>query len=671
MYASRPSAGLLPQFKLGTRLYLGFLALIAISLMLAGTGSWGIDQVGEEVGKLEAVGGGVQNILTADASLEILRRAQLRYMFDADPAAIQDMLTSQDKIKAILTAAAVTTTSAERQGVYNRIDAQLAQQVIESAKLTELGRQAVESRDRVFTDGDALVAATDKMIEAAHAADAGPAAMLAERAILLVRIHNLRFLAIHDAAGPGKFHQAIDEAGQALDALDRSASALHTDVANVRDVLAVYRKDSDAASVAILEQAALYRDTQLPLIKTIQSELAEAKATLLRDSADTNQQAQASVSSATWTQIIMGAGSLALGLIIAFSIARGILRPLTAMTAAMKRLASGDHTGEIPVRANTDEIGDMARAVDVFKQNAIEAARVAEQQKAEHAAQARRTARIDELTQAFEAKAVNLVAQVSTASNDLQATAQSMSQTAGESTQQATNVAAAAEQASTNVQTVAAAAEELASSIAEISRQVAQSASVAGRAKDDARRTDGIVQALAGGAQKIGEVVGLISSIAGQTNLLALNATIEAARAGDAGKGFAVVASEVKSLATQTTKATQDIASQIGQIQSATKEAVEAIQNIGTTINEISEIAAAIAAAVEQQGSATQEIARNVQQAAAGTQEVTSNIVGVTVGASSTDASANQVLGSAQELSRQSDQLRSEVTQYIAGLKAA
>jgi methyl-accepting chemotaxis protein len=218
---------------------------------------------------------------------------------------------------------------------------------------------------------------------------------------------------------------------------------------------------------------------------------------------------------------------------------------------------------------------------------------------------------------------------------------------------------------------VSAAAEQLASSISEISRQVAQSASIAGKAKDDARRTDGIVQALAAGAQKIGEVVGLISSIAGQTNLLALNATIEAARAGDAGKGFAVVASEVKSLATQTTKATQDIASQVGQIQTATKEAVEAIRGIATTINEISEIAAAIAAAVEEQGSSTQEIARNVQQAAAGTQEVTSNIVGVTRGASSTDAAANQVLASAQELSRQSDQLRTEMSHYIAGVKAA
>ena len=198
-----------------------------------------------------------------------------------------------------------------------------------------------------------------------------------------------------------------------------------------------------------------------------------------------------------------------------------------------------------------------------------------------------------------------MVGKVSSAATELQATAQSMTGTAGQATQHATSVAAAAEQASANVQTVAAASEELASSIAEISSQVAQSAKVAGKALEDARRTDAVVQALAEGAQKIGEVVGLINDIAGQTNLLALNATIEAARAGDAGKGFAVVASEVKNLATQTGKATDDIARQIAQIQTATKDAVVSIQGIGVTIGEISEIAAAIAAAVEEQGSAT------------------------------------------------------------------
>nr|WP_294546099.1 globin-coupled sensor protein [uncultured Rhodopila sp.] len=301
---------------------------------------------------------------------------------------------------------------------------------------------------------------------------------------------------------------------------------------------------------------------------------------------------------------------------------------------------------------------DMSIAISVYQERLIEASE-------------QRSKSIDALAKAFESKAGELVGKVSIAANDLQTTARSMTGTAGEALHQATNVAAAAEEASVNVQTVAAAAEELASSINEISRQVAQSAKVAGKARDDARRTDGVVQALSDGAQKIGEVVGLISNIAGQTNLLALNATIEAARAGDAGKGFAVVASEVKSLATQTAKATEDIAHQIAQIQTATKDAVDSIRGIGTTIGEISEIAAAIAAAVEEQGSATQEIARNVQQAAAGTQEVSSNIVGVSRGANDTGAAANQVLEAAGALSRQAEQLRGEVGAFIGGVKAA
>ena len=358
-------------------------------------------------------------------------------------------------------------------------------------------------------------------------------------------------------------------------------------------------------------------------------------------------------------------------LLLAYAIISTISGPVRLLTEAMIRLADSDWSTEVPGTSRRDEVGEMANAVSVFKTNGVNAVRVAAEQEAERATKAQRAERLETLTRGFEAKAGTLVNQVSSAATELQVTAQSMTGMAGQATQQATNVAAAAEQASANVQTVAAAAEELASSVTEISRQVAQSAKIANKAKDDARRTDSVVQALAEGAQKIGDVVGLINDIAGQTNLLALNATIEAARAGDAGKGFAVVASEVKSLATQTAKATEEIARQISQIQTATKEAVGSIQGIGATISEISEIAAAIAAAVEEQGSATQEIARNVQQAATGTQQVSANIVGVSQGANDTGAAAVQVLGAAGELSRQAEQLHGEIGRYIIGVEAA
>jgi methyl-accepting chemotaxis protein len=350
---------------------------------------------------------------------------------------------------------------------------------------------------------------------------------------------------------------------------------------------------------------------------------------------------------------------------------RTITVPVVQLAKVMRQLAGRDYAFELPEVARTDEIGDMARAADECRSGLKNADALAATQVTEQAARATRAKGLDELSKAFEAKVGQMVAEVSSSATEMKTQARSMTDTAGHTMRQATNVAAAAEEASTNVQTVASAAEELGSSIAEISRQVAQSARIAGKAKADAARTDDVVHALADGAQKIGEVVGLISSIAGQTNLLALNATIEAARAGDAGKGFAVVASEVKNLATQTAKATEDITRQISQIQTATKEAVGAIQGIAATIGEISEIAAAIAAAVEEQGSATQEIARNVQQAAVGTQEVTSNIASISEGTNDTGSTAAKVLEAAAELAQRADELRGEVGQYIAGVKAA
>ena len=358
---------------------------------------------------------------------------------------------------------------------------------------------------------------------------------------------------------------------------------------------------------------------------------------------------------------------LAAGLLIVVSVSR----PITAMTATMKRLADHDLTVSIVGVGRRDEVGAMASALQVFKDKMIEAERLAAEQEAERRAKERRAQTLDALTGAFEAKVGQLVGALSSAAVEMEATAQSMSATAEQTNEQSMAVASAAEQAATNVQTVAAAAEELASSISEIGRQVTQSSSIAGQAVEKARHTDATVRSLAESAQKVGEVVTLIRDIAGRTNLLALNATIEAARAGETGKGFAVVASEVKSLATQTAKATDEIAGQIGQIQAAVGEAVAAIEGVGTIIEEMSQIAAAIASAVEEQGAATQEIARNVQQAAQGTQEVTSNIVGVKQAAADTGAAASQVLGAAGQLSQQSAEIATEVGDFLGGVKAA
>tara|TARA_R110000868_G_scaffold63367_1_gene191359 strand:- start:9678 stop:11747 length:2070 start_codon:yes stop_codon:yes gene_type:complete len=373
-----------------------------------------------------------------------------------------------------------------------------------------------------------------------------------------------------------------------------------------------------------------------------------------------------------WAGFITGLICFGAAVIIAWFAGASVAKPIRNMTGAMEKLAGGDHHVEIPARDRTDEIGLMAAAVQVFKDNAIEMERVkSAQEETERRATEDKKRMMSDLASSFEAKVGALVQSLSAAATEMESTAGSMTTLAEQGNAKAMTVASAAEQTSANVQTVATATEELSASIQEISQQVANSARIANQAVDDARTTDGVVQELAVGAQKIGEIVQLINDIAGQTNLLALNATIEAARAGDAGKGFAVVASEVKSLATQTAKATDEISAQISQIQSATSLAVSAIHGIGTTIQEMSEIAAAIASAVEEQGAATMEISRNVQQAAQGTEDVTRSIGDVRQAATDTGVASGQVLTAAGELSRNSNDLSREVDSFLAGIKAA
>ena len=307
----------------------------------------------------------------------------------------------------------------------------------------------------------------------------------------------------------------------------------------------------------------------------------------------------------------------------------------------------------------------------MFKENMERADALTAAQVAEQEAREARGRRLEALIASFEQAAGGLVGELGSAATQLQGTAQSLAAGAAQTGTQASAVTAAAEEASAGVQTVAAASEELAASVVEIGRQVTQSVHIAGRAVEDARKTDGIVRNLASAAQKIGDIVGLIQSIAGQTNLLALNATIEAARAGDAGKGFAVVASEVKNLANQTARATEEIGAQISEVSTATADVVAAIGGITTVIEEMSQIAAAIAAAVEEQGAATSEIARNVQQTAENTQNVTMNIAGVSAATGDTSAAASEVLGAAGRLSEQSNTLNITVRDFIGGVRAA
>jgi methyl-accepting chemotaxis protein len=358
------------------------------------------------------------------------------------------------------------------------------------------------------------------------------------------------------------------------------------------------------------------------------------------------------------------------GLILLLS--GNITRALSGLRDKMVRLVGGDLAVAIDEAGRGDEIGEMAKAVQVFKSNAVEMqALQAEQQKLGARAEEQKKQAMREMADGFEARIGGIVGAVSGAAAAMQSTAKAMSRNAESTQQRAGAVAAGAEESTVNVQTVAAASEELAASIGEIGRQVTQASLVARKANEESDKTNVSIAGLADAAQKIGEVVAFITQIASQTNLLALNATIEAARAGDAGRGFAVVASEVKSLATQTSKATDDIRAQIETIQAETADAVAAIRRISMTIVEVNEISTSIASAMEQQGAATQEITRNVQEAADSARNVSENINGVSEAVEIAGGAAADLLGEADRLAQQAGTLQTEVRDFLATVRAA
>jgi methyl-accepting chemotaxis protein len=401
--------------------------------------------------------------------------------------------------------------------------------------------------------------------------------------------------------------------------------------------------------------------------------LTKAKELLMASADSRTQQAKDKADRASWITLTVLASVVGLSVFAFFIVVqKSVSGPLIGVVAALGALARGDTSVEVGGANRKDEIGDLVRALEVFRKQTIEAGRLAaERDEMKARDETERKAELSKIAGAFEAAVGEIIQTVSSASTELEAAAGTLTQTADGTQRLATKVATASEEASASVQSVASATEELATSVSEIGRQIETSTQIARDAVRQAEQTDERIHKLSQAATRIGDVLKLITTIAEQTNLLALNATIEAARAGEAGRGFAVVASEVKALAAQTAKATSEISEQITEIQTATGDSVAAIKEIGATIGNISQITATIAAAIEEQGAATKEIARNVSQAAEGTGQVASNIVEVNRGANETGSASSQVLSSAQSLSSESNRLKLEVQKFLTTVRAA
>jgi len=459
--------------------------------------------------------------------------------------------------------------------------------------------------------------------------------------------------------------QRINTDGLTLDqrevvAIEAGARAYLEGVRQINDMI-----DVDVFSATMLMTDC---DDKFTAVRT-RAEAFSAAADSLKD--ETNARANLAMRQSLWEVVGVAAIALVLSMLAARVLGRTISLPIREVTSTMERLAGGDLDITVPDGDRRDEVGAMARAVRVFKDNAIHTKRLAATREAEQAAREALAGKIQRLTHEFDQAVSSALDVVAGAAVDMESSSQAMSANAEQTNHQTTIVAVATEDASASVQTVASAAEELSSSIVEIGRQVELSSQASQAAADEALRTNETVQELAAGSVRIGEVVKLINDIAAQTNLLALNATIEAARAGDAGKGFAVVAGEVKNLANQTARATDDIRAQILAVQASTNAAVAAIGGIGGRIHEINQIAAAIASAVEQQSAATSEIALNIHQAATRTQEVTANLGKVTQATADTGMAAGRVFTSAQSMAQQATDLKGVVGTFLRAVREA
>ncbi|MBB4315743.1 methyl-accepting chemotaxis protein [Roseospira marina] len=667
---------MLKSMRIGPKLYGGFGIILVLLLGLGIAASIQVSSVGSIFTTYRDLARSANEVGRVQANLLMGRMGVMDFINNGNQLAIAQVKTRLDATEEFIGTAEALTNDTEGVTILQNMRANIRDYRTAFDRVTALQARIDALTDTINTTGPDIERTLSDIMRAADQdgeAHIAYLAGLATRDLMATRLYARTFRETGDAA-------EADRARRSLTELDQSLATLTADLTDPRrrDLAdaAVQGARTLAQAIGELMTAADQRNTIIAdTLGVIGPSLAEHiedfKLAIKRQQDELGSQAAATIRETIVTTIAVAAIALAIGITAAWAIGSGISKPIQAMTGAMQRLALKDYAVEIPARDNRDEIGDMAKAVQVFRDGMQQADALAAEQAEAARARVQHAERIESLNRAFDHGVTGVLRTVATAAAELQETADSMASIAEETNSQASTVATASEQASTNVQTVASAAEQLSSSISEIGRQVQQSNDIAHKAASEAERTSQTVSGLADAAQKIGEVVVLITGIANQTNLLALNATIEAARAGDAGKGFAVVANEVKSLATQTARATEDISHQIESVQSETKTAVEAIASIFEIINQISDVAAAIASAMEEQNAATQDIARNIQQASHGTAEVTHTIAGVTEAARASGAAAESVVRATGTLNEQSTALRTMVEQFLSDVRTA